>query len=781
MKVAYQLLTKMVNVKSVNQEDYEKVRATAANIALGLIFSLLFHTISYFLFDPYPWWVFSHFAICHIASIVAVLREPTNLNIFSLVFMVYANTVGPIWLYYSSKMIICALIIQPVIPLVFLMTSRNREVSFFSMGIECAKALWIFPRLLKVIIQTHSQEELWEIIDEGFIITAILLIIIFFVFYFFYIGIIKKERLITAMQAELAVANENLKQSLKDREMFILSLSHEVRNPLNVVLGNIELCYEEAIDQSLKERLKSAKICGDLLLSLINNVLDAGKAELDNVEVCPTECAVVPLFEKIWSSCKEMIKNKGLKATISGLDTLPSYIKLDQHRMTQIMFNLIGNAVKFTEKGGISLNISWKDKERGDTNSYLMDTFEEARIEELPSSKDLRFFSPKLKPFLQSPPMAPVSKEREGVLTIDITDTVYGIPPEGIKCLFQKFSQISSSQQKKLGTGLGLWITKKICEKMNGDISVTSEPGKTTTFSVKINTTAMNLLNKFHSSQSLTLSHIPSFSRKYSVMIVEDVVFNANIIAKMIADCNGFEIVTIAENGLKTVEYYEKSIKEGRQVNVITMDLEMPVMDGKKACKRIRELEEKYHVRPCYIIIITGNCLDTEVTECLNPNGSIRAQQFLRKPLRKEDFITQMTALYKMLHFEAKKSRQTNNVLIVDDDQFNVTLLKGMLEKKKINTLVSKNGLEALEIFKSNHETIDIIFMDCEMAVMDGWTATEKIISFCKENKLKMPRIYGLTGYSDKDIEQKCLNSGMIEMIKKPVSLYELTRRISEV
>jgi len=769
-------ISSLINPERVKQEDQARISSTALNTAITFLLSFAFQTFVHFFYGPYPWWIYLYCLVCHAGMISTVLLQPVTMTFFSWIFVVYCGSVGPIWLNYTLKTAACTILIGPVIPLVMLMISRKQALSFVSLVLECIKMLWIYPKQLKHISRQYSQSELLNFVDESLILGTVLLLLTYIVFYMGNRGIIQKENLIFEMKRQLELMNENLKKSLKERELFILSLSHEVRNPLNVVLGNIELCYEEAIDQSLKERLKSAKICGDLLLSLINNVLDAGKAELDNVEVCPTECAVVPLFEKIWSSCKEMIKNKGLKATISGLDSLPTYIKLDQHRMTQIMFNLIGNAVKFTEKGEISLKISWEYlADKRPTDSLI-----EATPEELPSFKKFKWVSPKLKAFLRSSPHLLETREGKGILRIEISDTGSGISETGMKGLFQKFSQVSdSTQQKKLGTGLGLWITKKICEKMKGDISVSSEPGKKTTFTVEVQTTALKLPNRDQASRLLPLTQIPSNSKKYSVMIVDDVVFNADIIARLIEDCKGFEIVKRAENGQKAVELFEKSIMDGNPINVLTMDLEMPIMNGKEACKRIRDLEQTYKIPPCYIIIISGNCLDSEYTECLNPSGSIRAQKFMRKPLRREDFVSQMNSAYQYLHMISKKTKENSHILIVDDDPFNITLIKGMLDKKQFKSLIAKNGLEAVETFMSKYETINTILMDCQMDVMDGWTATEKIITFCRENQIKPPKIYGLTGYTDHEYEKKCLSSGMAEMIKKPISFYELIRRIA--
>jgi signal transduction histidine kinase/response regulator RpfG family c-di-GMP phosphodiesterase len=666
-----------------------------------------------------------------------------------------------------------------------LFTSRNTLAAFVTLVIEVIKLVVISPKMIEVQLINFNRDNFSQFIEREAVVATVVIIVLYPCFVFFFEGFMTQERIVNETQTRLEAANESLKDSLKQRELFILSLSHEVRNPLNVVLGNVELCYEEASDPGLKERLRNAKICGEMLLSLINNVLDVGKADLDNVEVCSTDTPIRPLFEKIWFSCREIIKNKGLKATMTGLERLPPILKLDQYRLTQILFNLISNAVKFTDKGEIRLNLYWyegyaKVGEEQEENLYTEGCLE-GHPSEMPSSKNASLVgTPKDNIFIKQNISHDNFGEEEGVLEIEVTDTGAGISAEGLKSLFQKFSQVSSvTNQRKLGTGLGLFITKKICEKMGGEITVSSQVDKGTVFSVRINTKKCPMQIRIPASLVLN-TDMPTSIEKHKVMIVEDVFFNADIIQKFVTDGRDFEVVKIAENGQVAVNYYEDRILSNDPIHLITMDLEMPVMGGKEACKKIRELEKQYHLPSCHIVIISGNCLESEVSECLNPEGEIKACKFIRKPVRKEEFRSLMCDLSKSLMPLTRDPKASKGqILVVDDDKFNQALVVGMLKKMNIRTCSANNGKEALELFMKDHKEIDIILMDCEMSIMDGWTATKAIKNFCKEKKIISPIIYGLTGYNDREIEQRCLDCGMREMIKKPISFGELMRKIS--
>jgi CheY-like chemotaxis protein len=361
-----------------------------------------------------------------------------------------------------------------------------------------------------------------------------------------------------------------------------------------------------------------------------------------------------------------------------------------------------------------------------------------------------------------------------GSLVFEIIDSGPGVSEEDQKNLFQKFAQVTSNQQKSmLGTGLGLWITKKICEKMNATIDVSSKLGVGTSFSVKINTE----VRLKPTTEVLALRKKSSF-RRVKAMIVDDSPFNVEIISAYFKTMN-INIVHAASNGLDAVEFYEKSLQDNILIPVITMDLEMPVMNGREACQEIRKLEKEYNAPAAMIIVISGNSIETEIKNCLDPRGDIRADHFLRKPIKKYDLENILKPLAKS---EPTPMAMDNNnhILVVDDDHFNLQLMNDMLNKAGFKILKAENGQEAVEVYKQ-HREIKIILMDCEMKIMNGFEATQHILAFSKENKRECPMIYGLTGHSEKEIETKCKDCGMRSMLKKPICFKDLLNTINAI
>jgi FOG: CheY-like receiver len=356
-------------------------------------------------------------------------------------------------------------------------------------------------------------------------------------------------------------------------------------------------------------------------------------------------------------------------------------------------------------------------------------------------------------------------------LKFEVTDTGPGINLASQKTLFQKYQQFSELGNKKLGTGLGLWITKNLCDKMNGQISVKSELGKGTTFTISLRTKESII-------QRLTTSFEEKEDEfnKLRIMIVEDDPFLSQIIARYIEDSGlPIDIINIASNGKEAFDYFEDALRNGHLIDAITMDLEMPVMGGKEASIKIRELETQESLDPVRIYIISANCLESEIRECLDSNGKIRADEFFRKPVKREELLLSLSKLAKS---KLKKKLRINTVLVVDDDPFNLKLIEEMLKKQDVKCLLAQDGIEALEMYYKNSKNISLILMDCEMRIMNGWAATEKILDYCKSNGINPPIVYGLTGHTSKEVEERCHNSGMRKILRKPLSYYDLIENI---
>ena len=210
-------------------------------------------------------------------------------------------------------------------------------------------------------------------------------------------------------------------------------------------------------------------------------------------------------------------------------------------------------------------------------------------------------------------------------------DTGIGISEEGITRLFQKFTQVSSDPSRtKLGTGLGLFITKELCQRMNGDVKVFSKEGKGSTFIVCLPIDPVaegngNFLDK-------ELIRRFALQKGLKAMIVDDQQFN-HIILREFLNKLGVEVVEVAENGLAAYEKYTAHTSSQQDyINIVTMDINMPVMDGKTSARKIREFEAAKDLYPCLMMMVSANCHESEIKDCIDKEGTIRADAFVKKP-----------------------------------------------------------------------------------------------------------------------------------------------------
>ena len=238
-----------------------------------------------------------------------------------------------------------------------------------------------------------------------------------------------------------------------------------------------------------------------------------------------------------------------------------------------------------------------------------------------------------------------LEQSSEGILKIIVKDTGSGMDQAALDKLFGKFSQVSNDINKRqVGTGLGLYITKEICKKMGGDVRAYSKPNSGSTFIVCIPTASV--INKSCSSlerrqtRRITRLH----EKKFNAIVADDSPLNVNIISDFFKKVST-TVVETADNGLDAFNKYKKSVEAGMMIDIVTLDIDMPKMNGKMACEKIREYERQKGVTPTTVMLISGNYDEEQVKECLDSNGMRRADCFLRKPLLFEEFSS---AIYRL-------------------------------------------------------------------------------------------------------------------------------------
>ena len=392
---------------------------------------------------------------------------------------------------------------------------------------------------------------------------------------------------------------------------FLANMSHEIRTPMNGIVGMLTLALNKERDEKIREYLTIAKTCADNLLNLINDILDISKVEAGKLAIEIVDCNVDEILSVINSSMLPSALEKGIGFDVVLMTDVPEQIKTDPTRLNQCLVNLIGNAVKFTETGGVTVELS---------------------LEEMGGKPFVRF---------------------------DVVDTGIGIPVDQQKSIFDKFMQADSSTTRKHGgTGLGLAITKQLTELLGGDLTLTSEPGKGSTFSViipaniDIASATMISNDKWCKKEQKVEPSDEINNAAGKILVVEDDFASQQVILGMLEETN--LQAEIANNGIEAVN----KVTSG-SYDLIFMDIQMPNMNGYDATKIIRE---KGYTLP--IIALTAYAMKGDEEKCLN----VGCDAYLPKPVDAEKLFE---TLGKFLSFESDFMLDKINAARKEIDELN--------------------------------------------------------------------------------------------------------------
>jgi len=328
--------------------------------------------------------------------------------------------------------------------------------------------------------------------------------------------------------------------------------------------------------------------------------------------------------------------------------------------------------------------------------------------------------------------------------------------------------------KRKIGTGLGLWITKELTGKMDGEIKVFSQENQGTTFVVALKCRVAKSINEIQNPDN----------QKLTALVVDDVKDNRDTLKSLLEKC-GVQVTDMAENGLVAVNIYKE--RGPKFFNFVFMDLEMPILNGKLASIKIREIEAKNKWDPVNLVILTGLYGYQPQIEN-SAREEMKVDYFFVKPFSLtqcksvlETYRKKKSATINLTSPELERKWRGFKVLVVDDDYFNRKIIGDYLENYKISYLFANNGIEAINQIKHNANVLKLIFMDGEMPLLNGFEASKQIQSLLKANQLSPITIYGVSGNEGQAYVKKALESEMTGLLVKPVSFAKLKEILSNV